>query len=200
MLTKLWPNRRVFVLGGGPSLLNEDLNLLNDERVLAVNNAYKFPQADAVYFKDCTWYLGKPNVWFEGHEEDLKSFNGPIFTTCKRVKGDPAVTWVEKGPSSGICTQENMVVKSTNAGHEALNVAYHLGASSVVLIGYDMQPVDNERNWHRDHPEDADAEYWKFYRDVKGGVETLDGLGIPVYNTSPYSDLGIPAKLEDLVA
>ncbi len=40
-IPKIWNKSTVFIIGGGPSLLDIDLSLLHDKRVIGVNQAYK---------------------------------------------------------------------------------------------------------------------------------------------------------------
>jgi hypothetical protein len=36
-----------------------------------------------------------------------------------------------------------------NSGHEAVSLAYHMGASAIILLGFDMLSGDNgEQHWH----------------------------------------------------
>ena len=43
-------------------------------------------------------------------------------------------------------------VHGTNSGAQAVNLAYHLGATRIVLLGYDMQHTGGRRHCHQDYP------------------------------------------------
>jgi hypothetical protein len=38
-----------------------------------------------------------------------------------------------------------------NSGHQAVNLAYHIGCRRIVLLGFDMQP-GAPMHWHGNHP------------------------------------------------
>ena len=39
-----------------------------------------------------------------------------------------------------------------NSGYQAINLAYHLGAKEIFLLGYDMQRTGGQSHFHGDHP------------------------------------------------
>ena len=50
---KMWNDKTVFVLGGGPSLNGTNLDLIRDERVIGANNAYQLGSwVDVCWFGD----------------------------------------------------------------------------------------------------------------------------------------------------
>lgn len=44
----------------------------------------------------------------------------------------------------GVCT-------GGNSGYQAVNLAYLLGASRIVMLGFDMTGEGNRNHWHLDH-------------------------------------------------
>lgn len=44
------------------------------------------------------------------------------------------------------------VVGGTNSGAQAVNLAYHLGATRIVLLGFDMKHTGGKRHFHDDYP------------------------------------------------
>src|SRR4029450_12910778 len=52
-----WPGETVFIVGGGPSVLQQDLGLLRGRRVIVINSSfYSVPWADILYFGDYRWW------------------------------------------------------------------------------------------------------------------------------------------------
>lgn len=52
-----------------------------------------------------------------------------------------------------------------NSGYQAINLAYLLGATKIVLLGYDMQMTGGKAHWHTDHQKPlnaggSDLEHW----------------------------------------
>ena len=158
---RLWPNSTVYVLGGGPSLTDVDLTPLHSKRVLAVNNSYGDPSGrqqdghdiydprpwvDALYFGDCRWY--------DWHRKALLDFGGLKVTSCQRGFRWPGIKWVSRANKAmGLTPRPYEVVWNRSSGASAVNLAVHLGATKIILLGFDMQPDDKGRaNWHDDHP------------------------------------------------
>ena len=84
--------------------------------VVAVSDAFRLaPWADAMASQDASWWR---------HNPDAKAFEGQKFCGAQDVEG---VTRLE-----GISSE-------TNSGLLALHVAVKLGATRVLLLGFDMQ-------------------------------------------------------------
>jgi hypothetical protein len=96
---KEWEGETAFILGGGPSLLLEDLSALHNRCVIGVNNAYRLgPWVDFCWFGDIKWW--------NKHKEELSGFKGRIAqcnqrTDILKVQG---VYHFQRGKSSGIDT------------------------------------------------------------------------------------------------
>ena len=143
---KLWPNSKVFILGGGPSLNQMDFSGLKDHWVIGVNNsAFIGDFVDVLFFGDCKWY--------DHNREAIRAFGGIKVTTCNRSQSFPGVNHVfPGGKSQGLFPNPQRIVWNRNSGAAAINLAMHFGASRIVLLGYDMRVVDGKHNWHNDHP------------------------------------------------
>jgi len=49
----MWEGETAFIVGGGPSLLDVDISVLEGKRVIGVNNAYQLlPNAPFLVFHD----------------------------------------------------------------------------------------------------------------------------------------------------
>ena len=75
-----WPGETVFIVGGGPSVLGQDLNALRGRRVIAINSSvHAVPWADILYFADWRW-------WYEPENRAAAtSFAGRVVTTSRQV-------------------------------------------------------------------------------------------------------------------
>ena len=48
-----WPGETAFIVGGGPSVLGQDLDALRGRRVIVINSSvYAVPGADFLFFDD----------------------------------------------------------------------------------------------------------------------------------------------------
>lgn len=144
--SKIWKDSTAFILGGGPSVLEADLSLIKNKRVIGVNNAYKLGDwIDICWFGDSDWY--------EWHKEKLVNFSGMIIHCADRHIERPNTKCLRRGEPNGIDIRPTHVSWNNNSGASAINLAYHLGVKRVVLLGFDMQKTKHgQNNWHNDHP------------------------------------------------
>lgn len=134
----LWRGQTVFVIGGGPSLLHYAVSPLRGRNVIAVNNAYLIaPWAQYLFFHD--------SRWLDWHIEDVQSnFNGKIVTPCTRDI-IATVHKVRRDRKVAINCTDHGVLGGIDSGTMAVNLAFHLGASTIVLVGFDMGFMDAAR-------------------------------------------------------
>jgi hypothetical protein len=92
---------------------------------------------------------------------------------------------------------------NSSSGGSAVNFAYHLGVRNIVLIGFDMKPVNGRKNWHDDH-DPTSSGVLGCYSSASEYMEDLFGrfasafasiasdateLGIGIINCTPGSSL-----------
>lgn len=174
-----WTGETVVILAGGPSVLDLDLSLLLGHRVIAINSAWKlYPHADVLFFADGRWFERfKPN-----------GFTGLCVTTGNVT--DPTVMSFAKVAPMHLATEPDKLALNRSSVTGAINLAVHLGAGKVILLGVDGKFVDGRRHGH-------DDEYpWHF---VAGSYEqqaaefrqVASSIPVPVINCSPVSDLDV---------
>lgn len=78
-----------------------------------------------------------------------------------------------------------------NSGFHCLNLAAQLNPAKIVLVGFDMR-LDRGVHWHGPHvalnnPHQRNMDRWRAVIDA--AAETLEALGIVVFNTSEISML-----------
>lgn len=185
---RLWPGSTIYMLGGGPSLKGLDISCLQGQRVIAVNNAYRLaPWADVMFFGDCRWY--------EWHRNELGDFAGLKVTSCEAHANKPNLRVLRRRNSpEGINTNPQFLSWNKSSGACALNLAYHLGAGKIVLLGYDMRRVDDKCNWHDDHPIAKNPHHnpWeRFLRPFPAIARDFERLHVEVVNATPGSALEV---------
>jgi len=189
-IDRVWPDSDVYILGGGPSLNNANLDLIHDKHVIGVNNAYTLGDwVDVCWFGDARWY-----GW---HCEALKSFKGMIYHCANRIKGQriDRVKRVGRGKSQGLDRRPEYVAWNRSSGASAINLAYHLGAKRIILLGFDMRKriVDGEerQNWHKDHKVvGAKANpYPRFLQVFRLINIDAKKLGVEILNATPNSSI-----------
>ena len=136
----IWKGEDVFIIGGGPSLKNIDLDrLLEGKNVLGINDGYQFECCDICYFGD--------TIWHHSHKDKLMEWGKPIYSTAG-VYNEKIHFLNIKG--TGLSDKLNEVGWNSNSGFAGFNLALHLGAERIFLLGFDMNfdPKTNESNWH----------------------------------------------------
>lgn len=173
----------VVCVATGPSLTKTDVDYCRGKAfVLAIKDAIRLaPWADALYACDSKWWR---------HYGDALAYDGPKYTL------DPlASKWAtvlgRSGDEGLEIAQKDSLRTGKNSGYQAINLAVHLGATKIVLLGYDMQPsAHGMDHWFGAHPKWKDAvsvtrpAYAVFLPKFTTLVQPLKDLGIEVVNAT----------------
>lgn len=147
-----------YVLGCGPSLKTHDLTPLKGEIVVACNNAAFTGVASHAMVLDDRWV---------DRFNDAAMLCTEIEWTYGRTNRNyrPPIPWKvadivdEWDDPSG-------VIKSSNVGLPALQMASRLHPGRIVMLGFDMSGEDGKTaNFHRDYPDEwksGDGAYDRF--------------------------------------
>ena len=177
---KLWPGSTVVCLGGGPSLsLNDVLACYLKARVIAINDAYKLAHwADVIYGSDAKWW--RYHAGCEGHTARKYCL--------EPVPEHPEIVTLRNTGRMGIETDPSGLRSCSNSGGAAINLAVHLGAARILLLGYDMKAprAKGGSHWFGDHPPElfARSPYHLFIDRFASQVAPLEALGVEVINCS----------------
>ena len=191
-IPELWRGRTVALLGGGPSLTQAQVDLLRGRcGVIAINNAYELaPWADLLYFCDEKW-------WRWHHEKPgYKAFAGIKVTleNPKVIAAEPAVKSVQNLGRNGLCEFRHGLHTGKNGGYQAIDLAVHLGAKRILLLGYDMRPAEDGRlQWHKGHPIKGNPRQYEEHMlpMFPSLVQPLAKRGVEVLNCTPKSALKV---------
>lgn len=146
---KEWPGATAFCIGGGPSLTPEQVEMVHDfspnNYVIAVNDAYRIaPWADILYACDYQWWRWHEGVpEFEGVKVGLRGCkDGAGYEGDWNGTDYPDVMGLAYNGIEGLEVKDPRFVRSgKNSGYQAINLAVHLGAKRIILLGYDMQNI-----------------------------------------------------------
>jgi len=135
-----YQGERCFILGNGPSLARMDLTPLKTEVTLGLNRVYLlFPNLGFP-----TSYLVAVNTLVvEQCSEEIKRLRIPKFITWRArhsMSGDDQVTFLDTdytGEANFSGDVTGRVFEGSTVTYVALQLAYHLGFSEVILIGVD---------------------------------------------------------------
>lgn len=173
---RLWPDSTIVCLASGPSLTQADVDFCRDRAtVLVIKDAVRLaPWADVLYACDGKWWR---------HYGPTLTFAGLRFTLDLHVSS--VATALKNTGETGLETDPSGLRTGKNSGYQAINLAVHLGAKKIVLLGYDMQPgPDHTDHWFGAHPWRTRPPYGLMKPMFQSLVEPLRALGIQVFNAT----------------
>jgi hypothetical protein len=131
---------RWIIAGSGPSLTPAVAEQLREQRVIAVNDAYKLlPFAVALYAADADWW---------DHNQGAQDFAGEkwsCWTVAHEIQARKRIAkaWGVKlisGYRGAVFSKDpSRVAYGLHSGFQATGIAIHRGASFIVLVGFDMR-------------------------------------------------------------
>lgn len=191
-----WPDWRgqcVAIIGGGPSIRNQNLSILKGRiHVAVVNESYKLcPWAEILYSCDSGWWRLRQveiekfkglKIGFEiaGAPADIKKI------TIKKKEGSE--DWINEL----LLDEPGIIGSGGNSGFQLMNLVLQFGATGIALVGIDMNLAGGV-HWHGRHPDqlrnpsESVVNNWR--RDMDAASPEFLKLGIDVVNCSPTSIL-----------
>ena len=190
-VTNKFQGETIYIIGGGPSLKEFNFSSLAGCRSIAINKAILYHMAaDVLYWTDGRFY-----TWFKN---EVDSYKGLKFSLKPGSQYTPDIQILRKGKPYGLEEDPQTLAHGFNSGYAAINLAYHLGAKRIILLGFDMTNDGNETHFHDGYPTRAAGN--KIYADkFLPGFKQLNAeiklKGIHILNASPYSKLNIFPKI-----
>ncbi len=179
VVPRLFPNSTIVCLASGPSLTAEDVDYCRGRApVIAVNDTYRLaPWANVLYACDAKWWDARQGV---------PAFAGLKFALRHGAAKWPGVQVLRDSGDCGLATDPSELTNGKSSGHGGVNLASHLGAKRIVLLGYDMQYAKNGRtHFFGDHvgvlnKGEAPFEWW--IANFASMVQPAKALGIEIVN------------------
>lgn len=168
--------------GGGPSLTAADVAACQGlDYTIAINDAVTLaPWASAVLGGELKWWR-----WFKG----CPDFQGRKYSCHSEVpKVYPDVTRLIPTGLDGCEWTPGHVRTGGNSGYVAIQMAAQQGATTILLLGYDMQPAE-QHHWHGEHPDGSHPNYVLCAPRFESLVGPLAERGVTVINCSRRSAL-----------
>jgi hypothetical protein len=174
-VVRAWPGATVVCLGTGPSLTTADVEHCRGLRVIAVNNAYTLaPWADALYAADLKWWK-----WHKG----VPDFAGAKYSVEPTIWA--GVHALRNTGRTGLERDPSCLKTGYNSGYQAINLAVHLGAARIVLLGYDLKGD----HFFGAHPDRSRPPFPLCLEAFPTLVAPLAEAGVEVINCTPGSSL-----------
>ena len=211
-------DKPVVVIGGGPSLIGYDWTALQQAQargrvfVIGVNDAYRFGFPDLVLFGDYGWLMlnDRGDGW--RHREALEMY-AKSGKTVVGVVPDPTprqyielkklsfLNLIKREPKHGLSVSPSSLGWNCNTGAAAINLAFLIGASAVLLLGFDCRGnrKDKSPNWHENRHffgnVDTIFDQYKGWIQVVADEQPKFFSEVLVYNAGPDSELGAFPKI-----
>jgi hypothetical protein len=174
-----WPGATVVCLGTGPSLTQADVDACRGRaRVIAVNDAYRYaPWADVLYAADQKWWH------FPAQQIGVAQWAGLKYSIVPtRV---PGVTSLRNTGQHGLERDPSGLRTGYNSVYQAVNLAVHLGASRICLLGVDLRRAPNgPSHCFGEHPDRTQPPYALCLAAFATIAAPLQALGITILNCS----------------
>lgn len=190
----LWPGATVVCLGSGPSLTQADVDHCRGRaRVIAIKDAVRLaPWADVLYGAGAD---AGGDTWWKRY--------GPALTfTGLRYCLDPkAAAWASvlmPGPAQGLTSDRERLATGGHSGYSAINLALHLGARRIVLLGYDLKPTGGQDHFFGSHQHGHSARalpFGLFRYHFPSMVPALAERGVTVINASRETALDLFTRM-----
>ena len=195
---KLWPQSTVVCIASGPSLTPGDCDLVREAhldgtvKVIVINTSYQLaPWADCLYACDARWWKWHDGAKdFRGLKYSLNPHVDPPAQARYSLPCDYGVTVLKNTGTTGLEVDPTGLRTGHNSGYQAINLAVHLGAKKIVLLGYDLKRApDGKVHWHGDHRQATSVPLSLFLPTFQTLVKPLRALGIAIENCSRESAL-----------
>jgi hypothetical protein len=179
----------VVLIGGGPSHADIDLGVLKGHRFIAINSGCRkvrpvATEGDILYFTD--------NAWNENRPELAADWPGLLVTTNRNAairaicEGKPLRYVDVLALTAAIGALPDHVQASS--GHIAACLAALMGASRIVLTGFECQVVNGRTHGHGDYSQhDLAAFDERFLPGWRVLARAFQRMGVDVVNATPQS-------------
>lgn len=175
----------VYLIGGGPSLETFNWDTLKTKKVIAINKSFKYvPWATAIYWTDARFY-----TWYKKEIDELTCHK---YTISHGAPYNEKVNVIKKGKRHGLEKDPRLIAHGDNSGYAAINLAYHMGAKKIILLGYDMGMSGTKSHFHDGYPVKPTRKEIYMQRFIVSFPHIANDLkaeGIKIYNTSKVSPL-----------
>ncbi len=184
------PCGTVICLASGPSLAADDVSYVRGKgAVIVVNDAVQLaPWADVLYSSDPAWW--QRHKWMRDFA-GVRVMVDPVraHKAYKPPVEDHGVLVLKNTGKEGIETSPDGLRTAINSGGAAINLAVHMGAKRIVLLGYDMGRSHGKTHFHDSGPTPSYSAYDVFIRLIGTMAAPLAASGIAVVNCSRLSAL-----------
>ena len=187
-----WQDQDAFIVAGGTSVTQADVDLLKGRNVVVINSSYLSALwAPVLFFADERWWTRE--IYRTGNR--LADFKGDIYTISGISKGSRLKRLGRQAPSKeGICSKPDTVTMQYTSVQAAMNLCVHKGAKRIILLGVDnkIDKATGRAHHHEEYPKAwprRETSWAQKFNNLETTVQPLKDRGIQVINCSPISEL-----------
>jgi hypothetical protein len=179
------------VAATGPSLTKEVAEQCRGQNCIAVSDAYKLlPFAQVLYSCDVAWWkyhAGCPH--FAGEKWSSHGFNS---NDKSQISTKYGLKLIHGEHFKGFSFKPDRLHYGSNSGFQAVNLALLFGATTVVLVGFDMRFVNGKQHFFGSHPPplNRSTAFQRFIDQFKVAAKNLP-KGVEVINCTPGSAMTV---------
>ena len=165
-----YKKKKVFIVGGGPSLQSFDFGTLNNHDVIAVNKSIEFLDKVKYFITMDYTFLKKTNltineinnksensIFVLNNEHDyIRQVNGVYTDTRSNLRYDALslfnnviISNSEVDSTTGFGTTLGNFQHGNNSGYCALQLALLLGYDEIYLLGFDLNTFKKQTHFHQ---------------------------------------------------
>lgn len=138
----------ILCVASGPSLTREDLEYARDKvhATIVINSSFRMaPWAQILYAADANWW--------DSNMSDVRAANvsAELWTCSLTSARKYHINFIQPERKPGLSVDASCIRTGLHSGYQVMNLAYHLGARRLLLLGYDMQRTGGKSHWHGDH-------------------------------------------------
>ena len=190
-VSPIFKGETIYIIGGGPSLKNFDFRQLEGSKTIAINKAlFYHNSSQVVYWTDTRFYS-----WYKN---DIDNYKGLKYTIKPGSQYTNDIKLLKKGKPYGLEKDPDYLAHGFNSGYAAINLAYHLGAAKIILLGFDMCNNGNETHFHDGYPTRGTSDKMYIDKFIPGFKELKSEIlneNVQIYNASAHSMITVFPKI-----
>lgn len=150
---RAYPGGIVACLASGPSLTAADAVALArvTDAFITVNDACRLVPTAPILFGDPRWWRQHPDTWELPGQKYMLA--GGWYHPAAGIHR------LQRTGQTGLDRDPTGLRSGGHSGYAAINLAYHLGARVILLLGYDMQPQGETHHFFGNHDDGSHPRY-----------------------------------------
>lgn len=163
MVEQKYKNKKAILMASGPSLTEEVIETIrpykDDFVIFGCNDIYRVVDfLDVHYACDTQWW----DTW--GKDVKERRPNLESWTQCKSSSEKYKINYIKGQHKPELSISNNKIHYGSNSGYQQLNLAFLMGCSYFILVGYNMQRISSKTHYFGDHPKNLqrNSPYHKF--------------------------------------